>query len=142
MSVLIARSFHTTEFKSPVLTSNYVSISARVVEEHLQVILVILYTIINTIFRYFLVPSSANRQWTMKISLKYRKVICCLVGDRSWIPVTEEHSFSASTSRLTAAHPISCSIRPHFPPYTVLPILQNLLHTTSHMGNLELPFDS
>jgi len=78
----------------------------------------------------------------MMTSLKYRKVICCLLGERSWIPVTKEYSFFASNSRLIAAHPFSYTIRPHFSPYTVLPILQKLLHTTSHMGNLELPFDN
>jgi hypothetical protein len=95
----------------------------------------------NTIFRDFPVHCVTNRQWTMMMSLKHRKLICCLVEDRSWIPITEEYSFSASISRLTAAHPFSYPIRPHFSPYTVLPILQKLLHTTSHMGNLKLPFD-
>jgi NurA-like 5'-3' nuclease len=132
--------FDTTEFKSPLLTSNYALISSRVVEENLQVVLVVFKIIINTILKVFLVPSVTNRQCTMMTSLEYGKVICCLVGDRSWIPVTEEHSFSASASRLTAAYPFSYAIRPHFSPYTrtVLPILQKLLHTTSHMGNLEL----
>jgi hypothetical protein len=72
---------------------------------------------INTIFfRVFLVPSWANRQWTMMTSLKYGKVIYCIVGDRSWIPVTEEHSFSFSTSRLAAAGLFSYPIWPHFFP--------------------------
>jgi hypothetical protein len=141
---LYRAAFNTTEFKSPLLTSNYVSISSRVVEENLQVILVIFKMIINTVFRVFIVPSLTNRQYTIMTSLEYRKVTCCLVGDRSWIPVMEEHSFSVSAFRLTAAHPFCYAIRPHFSLYTrtVLHIPQKLLHTTSNIGKLELPFDN
>ena len=74
--------------------------------------------------------------------LKYREVICCLDGDRSWIPFTEEHSFFASTSRPTAARLFSYPIRPHLSHYTKLAILPKLLLAPSHMGKLELPFDN